>query len=96
MSEEYKHETFGYAIPGLPEETVKFLQEKMEKAEKDMVEGKLRQEARQQPANPTTWVEREVPEYLEDAAHDLITTLLKSHGYNWHGEKQDDNRPAVK
>ena len=39
----------------------------------------------------TTWVEREVPEHLEDAAHDLITTLLKSHGYNWHGEKQNDN-----
>ena len=45
---------------------------------------------------PTTWVEREVPEYLEDAAHDLITALLKSHGYNSDGEKQDDNRPAVK
>ena len=39
----------------------------------------------------TAWVEREVPEHLEDAAHDLITTLLKSHGYNWDGEKQDDN-----
>ena len=44
----------------------------------------------------TTWVEREVPEHLEDAAHDLITSLLKSHGYNWEGEKQDDNRPTVK
>ena len=40
---------------------------------------------------PTTWVEREVPEHLEDAAHDLITALLKSHGYKWDGEKQDDN-----
>ena len=39
----------------------------------------------------TTWVERKVPEHLEEAAHDLITTLLKSHGYNWEGEKQDDN-----
>ena len=91
MSEEYKHEAFGYAIPGLPEETVKFLQEKMEKAEKDMVEWKLRQEARRPPNHDTTWVEREVPEHLEDAAHDLITTLLKSHGYNWDGEKQDDH-----
>ncbi len=92
MSEEYKHETFGYTLPGLPEETVKFLQEKMEKAEKDMLMYKIgAAESRQQPANPTAWVEREVPEHLEDAAHDLITTLLKSHGYNWDGEKQDDN-----
>ena len=63
----------------------------MEKAEKDMLEGKLRQEARRPYNHDITWVEREVPEHLEDAAHDLITTLLKSHGYNSDGEKQDDN-----
>lgn len=90
MSEEYKHETFGYTLPGLPEETVKMLQEQMEKAKKDMLEWKLRREARQPANKDTTWVEREVPEYLEDAAHDLITALLKSHGYKWDGEKQDD------
>ena len=92
MSEEYKHETFGYELSGLSEETVKFLQEIIEKAERDMLMYKIEAaESRQQPANPTTWVEREVPEHLEDTAHDLITTLLKSHGYNWHGAKQDDN-----
>ena len=85
MSEEYKHETFGYAISGLPEEAVKFFQQKMEKAERDI--GKEREIYED---DDTTWVEREVPEHLEDAAHDLITTLLKSHGYKWDGEKQDD------
>ena len=35
----------------------------------------------------TTWVEREVPEHLEDAANVLITILLKSHGYGWNGAK---------
>ena len=91
MAQDYKHETFAYDSSGLSEETIKFLQARMEKAEKDMLEGKLRQEARRPPNHDTTWVEREVPEHLEDAAHDLITTLLKSHGYNWDGEKQDDN-----
>ena len=96
MSEEYKHETFGYELSGLSEETVKFLQERMEKYKTDMRERKLRQEARRPSNHDTTWVERKVPEHLEDAAHDLITTLLKSHGYNSDGEKQDDNRPTVK
>ena len=97
MSGEYKQESFGYANLGLSEEDAKFLQEIIEKAERDMLMYKIEAaESRQQPANPTTWVEREVPEHLEDAAHDLITTLLKSHGYKWDGEKQDDNRPTVK
>ena len=97
MAQDYKHETFGYEFSGLSEETVKFLQEIIEKAERDMLMYKIEAaESRQQPANPTAWVEREVPEHLEDAAHDLITLLLKSHGYSWDGEKQDDNRPAVK
>ena len=97
MSEEYKHETFGYEFSGLSDETFKFFQEKMEKAERDMLMYKIEAaKSRQQPTDPTTWVEREVPDHLEDAAHDLITTLLKSHGYNWDGEKQDDNRPTVK
>ena len=29
----------------------------------------------------TTWVEREVPEHLEDKIHDMITFVLKAHGY---------------
>ena len=92
MAQDYKHETFAYDSSGLSKETIKFLRAKMEKAERDMLMYKIEAaESRQQPANPTTWVEREVPEHLEDAAHDLITTLLKSHGYNSDGEKQDDN-----
>ena len=85
MNEEYKHEheTVGFSIPGLPEETVRFMQEKMEKAEKEI--GKERTSYL---IPNTPWVERQVPEHLEDAAHDLITALLKSHGYNWEGEKQ--------
>ena len=27
------------------------------------------------------WVEREVPEHLEDKIHDMITFVLKAHGY---------------
>ena len=92
MAQGYKHETFAYDCSGLSKETIKFLRAKMEKAERDMLMHKIEAaESRQQPANPTAWVEREVPEHLEDAAHDLITTLLKSHGYNSDGEKQDDN-----
>ena len=38
----------------------------------------------------TTWVEREVPEHLEDVIHGMITLILKSHGYNGDGKKTDD------
>ena len=97
MSEEYKHETVGFEFEVNPEE----LEDVVEKIDAFGELARQLKDAELLTSFPggfcktvknveeTAWVEREVPEHLEDAAHDLITTLLKSHGYNSDGEKQD-------
>jgi hypothetical protein len=40
-----------------------------------------------------TYVERRVPEHLEDCIHDAITLILKSHGYDDEGDKAKDYAP---
>jgi hypothetical protein len=40
-----------------------------------------------------TWVDRRVPEHLEDCIHDAITLMLKSHGYDCDGDEIKNYTP---